>query len=236
MAFFKFRFPGQADDEAVFAQAVADRPSEHIDAVRRRARHRLMGSVVLVLLAVVGFPFLFDTQPRPVAVDTPIVIPDRQTAEPLVTASHDKLPAKPLQPGVKTLPTQSGLDAREEALRSAQLPSGKPQSAQAQTMLPTFSTKDDGSKAQSLLDAKKISATAERHVIQVGAFADTTKLREVRKKLEQAGLTTYIQTIEDKDGKSTTRVRVGPFASRDEADQVAVRIRKLGFAPSVLRI
>jgi DedD protein len=36
--------------------------------------------VVLVLVAVIGFPLLFDTQPRPVSVDTPITIPERAVA------------------------------------------------------------------------------------------------------------------------------------------------------------
>ena len=52
--------------------------------MRRRARHRLIGAAVLVLLGVVGFPILFDTQPRPIQVDIPIEIPDRNKAVPLV--------------------------------------------------------------------------------------------------------------------------------------------------------
>jgi DedD protein len=63
-------------------------------------------------------------------------------------------------------------------------------------------------------------------IVQIGAFTDADKLREVRKKLESAGLKTYTQTVE-KDGKKTTRVRVGPFESRADADKAAARIRKL---------
>jgi DedD protein len=82
MAFFKFRMPAQTAS----TEAAAPGPNENLEVVRRRARHRLMGAVVLVLVAVVGFPLLFDTQPRPVAVDTPIVIPDRQSTPPLASA------------------------------------------------------------------------------------------------------------------------------------------------------
>ncbi len=39
--------------------------SESVDDMRRRARHRLIGAAVLVALGVIGFPILFDTQPRP---------------------------------------------------------------------------------------------------------------------------------------------------------------------------
>ena len=59
-------------------------PPQSIDAVRRRARHRLIGASVLVLLGVVGFPLLFDTQPRPISVDIPIEIPAKSTPAPAV--------------------------------------------------------------------------------------------------------------------------------------------------------
>jgi DedD protein len=78
MAFFKFRKSG--DDTAAAA------PAESVEVMRRRARHRLIGAAVLVLIGVVGFPLLFDTQPRPVQVDIPIDIPDRAKAKPLASA------------------------------------------------------------------------------------------------------------------------------------------------------
>jgi DedD protein len=60
-------------------------------------------------------------------------------------------------------------------------------------------------------------------------------VRDVRQKLEQAGLKTYTQVVE-KDGKSTTRIRVGPYETREEADKVAARIRKLDLPASVLKL
>lgn len=72
---FKFRFGSQGG--AAPAQPLT------IETVRRRARHRLIGAAVLVLAGVIGFPLLFDTQPRPIPVDIPIDIPARETAKPL---------------------------------------------------------------------------------------------------------------------------------------------------------
>ena len=71
--------------------------------------------------------------------------------------------------------------------------------------------------------------------IQVGAFTDAAKIRDVRSKLEQAGLKTYTQVVE-KDGKSTTRIRVGPFETKEEADKAAARIRKLDLPAAVLKL
>lgn len=251
MAFFKFRFPGQMASSPVSAEAVAPGSGESIELVRRRARHRLIGAVVLVLLAVVGFPLMFDTQPRPVAVDTPIVIPDRQTTASLSAAQAQPVeatPAKPLLPESKPLPAQEGLDAKEEVVpvnKPIPAEEGKPPVAQPEVKSAPAKVdksetaakpKDDGNKARALLEGKPPAAVGERHVVQVGAFSDAAKVREVRRKLEQAGLSTFTQVVDGKDGKPTTRVRVGPFGSREEAETAAARIRKLDFSPAVLRI
>ena len=262
MAFFKFRFPGQtASGEAVTAG-----PNENIEVVRRRARHRLMGAVVLVLVAVVGFPLLFDTQPRPVAVDTPIVIPDRQSTPPLSSGTPvpaSQAPAKPLLPASEPVTAQASLDAREEVVPATAPTAPAPQAEPAKVAPPVAKApdkepvvkqdapaaapvkadkpapvkpKDDGDKAQALLEGKQpVKASAGRVVIQVGAFSDPAKVREVRSKLEQAGVKTYTQVVE-RDGKSTTRIRVGPFETREEADKVATRIRKLDLPVSFLKI
>ena len=116
MAFFKFRLPGQGAEQP---QGNANpTPAESVDAMRRRARHRLIGASVLVVLGVVGFPMLFDTQPRPVAVDIAIDIPDRASTKPLVEAPA----AKPLAPS-------AALDPKEEVVsesKSADKAQAKP--------------------------------------------------------------------------------------------------------------
>ena len=266
MAFFKFRFPGRNAS----AEAVASGPNENIEVVRRRARYRLMGAVVLVLVAVLGFPMIFDTQPRPVAVDTPIVIPDRQAVAPLTAPAPvpaAQAQAKPWKIAPETLSTQAGLDPREEVVPTpatsaqdakpaepkpelSEKPKEKPadkhkdkadtahvkadkEKADADTKSKN-KPKDDGDKAKALLEGK--AASTERVIIQVGAFSDSGKLREVRQKLEKSGFKTYTQVVEGKDGKPTTRVRVGPYDSREEADKAAARIRKLDLSPALLKI
>jgi DedD protein len=72
-------------------------------------------------------------------------------------------------------------------------------------------------------------------VVQVGAFADADKAREVRQKLEKAGLKTYTNVAETPDGERT-RVRVGPFASRAEADKAAEKIKGLICRPPILTL
>lgn len=54
--------------------ASAATPSEE---ARTRARRRLIGAAVLVAAGVIGFPLLFDSQPRPLPSDLPIVMPHK---------------------------------------------------------------------------------------------------------------------------------------------------------------
>lgn len=61
--------------------------ADNVAQARTRARQRLMGAVVLVGIGIIGFPLLFETQPRPIAVDVPIEIPRKETAAPLALPS-----------------------------------------------------------------------------------------------------------------------------------------------------
>lgn len=60
--------------------------SESVDEVQRartRARQRLIGAAVLLGIGVVGFPLVFETQPRPIPVNIPIELPRKEGAPPL---------------------------------------------------------------------------------------------------------------------------------------------------------
>ena len=252
MAFFKFRLPGQATSEP--QGNTSNSPAESVDAMRRRARHRLIGASVLVVLGVVGFPVLFDTQPRPVAVDIAVDIPDRATAKPLVDTSTPK-----------PLSASAGLDAKEEVVdtKAEAKPEAKVEvkpevavagvagAAAVAAVVPKADAKPEPVKAEVKAEAKTDAKTdakpeakaakpadskdAGRFVVQAGTFSDEAKLREVRSKLEKAGISTYTQVIEGKDGRRV-RVRVGPFSSRDEADKVARKIKQLSLQPQVLTL
>lgn len=286
MAFFKFRFPGSRSD----AEAGHVAPAESIEGLRRRARHRLIGAAVLVLVAVIGFPLVFDTQPRPVAVDVAIQIPDRNKVKPLAvpSAATDAAPsvAGPVVTAsaparaasspavVASVPStqvsaRASLDAREEIVapgseKKAEKPSVKsPESAihseaktspaaapkpepkpepKAETKPPAANPSDDGRRAQALLEGKETAPAPKaaasdtgRFIVQVGAFADATKARETRLKVEKAGLTTYTHIAETAEGKRI-RVRVGPFTNRAEAEKAAARIRGLDLPAAILTL
>lgn len=260
--------------------------AETVESLRRRARQRLIGAAVLVVIGVVGFPLLFDTQPRPVPVDIPIEIPDRNKAkgtpvnqaEPRVTITPppDGKPTEPAAaavaepaaaptpapaPATAAAPAGSsapaavseGLGPREEVVASgaakpapARAEPGKPEAkseakVEAKTDAKADVKADDGARAKALLEGKadpaKDAADAQpaRFVVQVGAYAEADKAREVRQQLERAGLKTYTHIAETKDGKRI-RVRIGPFSTRAEADRVSQKVKDLGLPVAVLTL
>lgn len=250
MAFFKLRLPGRLSSGPTGADALSNTPAESVEVIRKRARHRLMGSVVLVLGAVVGLPLLFDSQPRPVAIDTPIVIPDRNQVAPLTAAVAPKtgtvkeptpVQAEPAPPETGTVAKSvvanpAGLDPNEEVVSKTTKPELKPEPKSEPKPEPKVEAKPEV-KTDAKPDGKEAPKSEQpvRSVVQVGAYAELAKAREVRAKLESAGFKTYTQEVETKDGKRI-RVRVGPFPSKEEAEKTAEKIRKLNLQTSVLKL
>jgi len=265
MAFFKFR---KGADESPRAPA----QPQSIEAIRQRAKYRLTGATVLVLVGVIGLPMLFDKQPRPIAVDTPIVIPDKNKTPALVipgaavvpptpavvVAAPDKLPSPAAEPQAG-LPTVVGADKNIESKQAPALTDKGSEATNTIDKIASIAAKPEANRAQALLDGKeadaklakvdaantavakptvaadKPAATDSRYVVQVGAFADNARAQEVRMKLERAGLKTYAQAAETKDGRRI-RVRLGPFSTRAEAEKAADKVKKLSLPASLLTL
>ncbi len=255
-----------------------------VAAARTRARRRLIGASVLLGIGVIGFPLLFETQPRPIAVNIPIEIPRKDGLPPLVmpaapalsaasavvldettvppaTATPDRpaaattaaaapaeiveraadqgkdlvVPAAtPTTTAVAPKVTPAPLPAAPVAVLAAKPPpaASKPAASKPDAAKPA----DDGMRARALLDGDAAaSAPVSRVVVQVGAYADPAKLGDARQKLEKLGLKTYTQVVEV-DGAKRTRVRVGPFASRADADKAAARIKAAGLPVAILTL
>ena len=242
MAFFKMRKGG---DESPSTRSQPD----SIEAMRRRAKHRLIGAVVLVLVGVVGFPLLFDTQPRPIAVDIPIEIPDRNKVQPLAlpaarpvaqAASAAGSVTAPVAPASERKAAVAPVPSASSAIKSEAVAEPKPaQEPKAQSK--PAPDEADGAKAKALLEGQPLDTAAApgaangRFVVQVGAFADPAKARDTRLKVERAGLRTYTHVAETKDGQRI-RVRVGPFATRADADKAAEKIKGRDLPAAILTL
>src|SRR5262245_8987351 len=62
--------------------------AQAVQQLRQRARHRLIGAAVLVGLGLLAFPLVFETQPRPVPMNLPIVIPAKESAPALAAPAN----------------------------------------------------------------------------------------------------------------------------------------------------
>jgi DedD protein len=264
-------------DEASKSEPPSSSPvptgEDAVGVARTRARRRLIGATVLLVIGIVGFPIIFETQPRPIAVDIPIEItrkdglpplslPARSASEPSVAAPAPaaevgpasagptvaeavSVPAPPIAASTPALRPQSLAASAASASLTAAVPAAVASAARAPTHA---SLADDGARASALLEGLAGSAAvakagseaasdpaAPRYVVQFGAYADANAARDARAKVEKLGLKTYAQVIEASAGKRT-RVRVGPFANRADADKAAARIEAAGMTANVLTL
>lgn len=248
-----------------------------VSEARTRARRRLIGAVVLLAAGVVGFPLLFETQPRPLALDVPIALPQpsgavRSASPPQPVASAASARAVPApahdDAGRGASPTggppaaasgsvaasgpasaRAALPAVPAASTAAPGPVSVARGADASDAVPASAPATrgaDGMRAQALLDGAPAAARAAaasqpavpdarpgRFVVQVGAYTDAVALKETRTRVEKLGLKTYTQVIESEAGKRT-RVRVGPFDDRGEAEAAAARLKAAGLPANIL--
>jgi len=261
-------------------------PADAVQQARTRARQRLIGAIVLLGIGVIGFPLVFETQPRPIPVDVPIEIPRRDSLPPLAMPPA-RAPARPAPsdttanaPAVPTsapasatagrtpMPatrsgesviTESSADAGREinpparptpSERAASRPVAQASAAEAPRRAastavaaappapaaPASRSTADGERARALLEGRPVaSADEQRFVVQVGAFADAEAARETRKNVEKLGMKTYTQVAQTSAG-SRIRVRVGPFASRGEAEAALAKAKAAGFNAVLLTL
>lgn len=244
MALFQFR--RSRDEQAAKLGSVPT-----VEAMRRRAMHRLIGAAVLVLAGVIGFPLVFDNQPRPIPVDLPIEIADKSKVKPLVPPPvvAPAVAASPITTASVAAPATTNTSANVAASTppppaipatvSAKPPAAAASKSSGSVTEPPASKTADATKAQALLEGKAVAGNTPpaegRFVVQVGAFAEQEKVREVRLRVEKSGLKTYTQVVDTKDG-GRTRVRVGPFADREQAQKVVEKIRKLDLSPVILAL
>lgn len=209
---------------------------------RARARRRLIGATVLVLLGVVGLPMIFDRAPKPIAVDIAIEIP-----------AKDKVPPLPAPPASSAVVRDGGpvmADAPAEPVAAPASAATPVEPAATPTAADKAASRAadgaEAARAKAALEGRtpapkatgkdaKPEGTADggRFVVQVGAFSEADSARDARSRVEKLGFKTYTQSVETANGKRI-RVRVGPYDDRAEAEKVAARIKQAGITTAVL--
>jgi DedD protein len=194
--------------------------------LRRRARRRLIGAIALVLALVIVPPWIMDLEPRPVTTDLKVEIPPQD-------ANRLKPPA-----AVAKAPDVAPAAAKPEATPAAEAkpaPSAgeKPKADPARSTTRT----DAATVARAAPDAKSADAkraeailNAEGFVVQLGVFADKENAKKLEARLAKAGVEHYSESVSAGGGEQT-RVRAGPYPSREAAEQAREKLKGMGLAP-----
>jgi DedD protein len=222
--------------------------------LKRRARRRLVGAIVLALAAAVILPLLLESDPKPLGDDVSIRIPPIDNSKfitPLSPAKGVDGKAVPNHAGTgtSTSPPSAAAapDAAVEAKPAGALnASGKPvETAQraatdvapspAPTAASIITAKPEplkpaapAAKFESGGTRPDVVSPAGGFVVQLAAFADAKAAPALASKLKSAGFPAFTETLKTDQG-TMRRVRVGPYATREVADAEAARLNAAGY-------
>lgn len=181
--------------------------NEDVNTLQRRGRRRLVGAIALVLAAVIVLPMVFDSDPKGTAPPVSVRIPgeDESGFTPKVTPKAP--PEKPAEKSVERAPEKAAETKAEKTAPAADAERARAEAAEKE-------------RAESAL-------ADQQFIVPAGAFVDPAGVIE---KLKTAKIPFYTELIATKQGP-VTRVRVGPFASRDAAEKALQQLKDLGLKP-----
>ena len=70
-------------------------------------------------------------------------------------------------------------------------------------------------------------------VVQVAALNDADKARQIQEQIAAAGVKSFTEVVPTTKG-NVTRVRAGPFASREEADKMRDKLKGMGLNGNIV--
>lgn len=232
--------PSQSQDDDV------DPRLDPAAAVRARARHRLIGAAALLLAVAIVVPMVLDPQPKPVSENIPIDIPSERTpftprlSLPPVPAADGAVTPPPDQAPLGPLKAEPTVDARAEA--KAEIKAEVKAEPKPATKAGAKADERKPSKAE---EPRKTAETAAptvpstspgkagKFAVQTAAPASEKAARELVDRLKKSGFTAYTEKVETKDG-ARYRVRVGPYATREDADKARARLKSEGFSGNLV--
>ncbi len=225
-----FEAADNADDEESAARAL-----------RVRTRRRLIGAFALLLAVVVLVPMLLDPAPRVVPDNIPIDLPSDKTPFAPKLAPPPADAGTAAAPGV-AVPAAPG-SAADAAAVAADAPAAGAPASGAGASKPAKPAEDHpADRHKKHADNAEPAAPDSRHkahaadapapakgriFVQVAALANESKAQELASRLLKSGLAPFVERTETGEG-IRYRVRLGPFATRGEAERSRARLHALG--------
>ncbi len=223
--------------------------------LKKRARRRLVGAIVLVTVVAVVLPMVLDSEPKTVNQNINIQIPSPDAGvlttppTPLKQAEPAATPARPESEPVAVAPAVAPKESKSEAVatkpeaKTEVKAETKPQEVKAETKVESTAeakpepkteaktetkapAKTESAKTKDSVKEPPKAGTTGGFVIQVAALSDTAKARELQAKIAGSGLKAYTEVVQTSKGP-VTRVRVGPFNTREAAEKARPQLQKL---------
>lgn len=202
------------------SHSIGDQVTDSPDAIllKRRARRRLVGAIALVVLVVVIVPVILDQQPRTVTQPLTVRIPSQDRG----TFNTSVLPP---------LSSPRSAPNKGEAPQSAGKRGGPPAAEVPKSpALENKGAQDAGKRAgtnEAETERARSALESDAYIVPLGAFTQPDNAKQVRDKASSAGIKSYTETIKVAQGQQT-RVRAGPFSSRDAAEKARQKLKSLG--------
>jgi DedD protein len=207
--------------------------------LRARARRRLIGAAALLLLVVIVVPMVLDPEPKPVPDNIPIDIPSEKTK----FSPRLALPPVPAQESVPVAPPPDAAPTKAAPPAPAAAPAATPpavaDTAKDKPAKSVEASKAEERRAREVLDGKAgpekvpVPVKGGKFAVQAAATSSEAAALELSERLKKAGLPPYTERIDTAEG-ARYRVRVGPYASRDEAERVRGRLKALGINANIV--
>lgn len=190
--------------------------------LRKKARRRLIGAILLTLVVVLSLPLVLEDPSRPLGDGPDIVIPEPTTVGPLrVNPVPDSLPD--VNVGDEALPVEAGGPGPAPAPKAAPAPAPAPAPAAAAPR-PTSPVPAPATAAAPAAAAAFKAAPAPTYVLQLGVFKERANAEAVASKAAALGLQPAIAQTE----AGSWRVGLGPYADKAKALAVRDTVRAAG--------
>ena len=227
------------------------------DPEQQRARHRLIGAAVLVLIAVIGLPRILDSKPKPAPNDiavnivTSLPIPgadSKAEEKPKVETSVEpakEVPKAAVAPAPE-IKAESKAETKPETKPEAKS-EAKPENklaaptvnksatlglAAGEEVVASSAPKADPKPKTD--DAKPSANGSSKYVIQIGAFASEERAKGWIAKLKDQKIPNYVLNKTGSDGAKLYVLRAGPYSDKDAAEAAEKKIKAMGLSPRLV--
>lgn len=214
--------------------------------LRKRARRRLVGAIVLVLISVIVLPIIFDepkseNEKHEIAINLPVpsnssknsFVPKVDPSGRVSINGVDASPELQSKPKATLQSTEEIIEVSGEQKRTP-IPGIKPKIDKYPVEVKnTNATNIAAATVAATTPATATSATnttadtTKGFVVQLGAFSDQLKAKQQQANLVSNGFKAYTETLKI-DNNEVTRVRIGPFMTRSAAENELKKLKKIG--------